>query len=131
MFIFKLLIHPSYIFCCSSVFKRIFRSCLAAVSEKNGPQTQNQQKSSPPHSTSPHSGLLGNLSTTASSTATSASSGAPVASGSSSPEAISADEQTQTAVHLVAAANIALQHHQPVQLHLLQQGGDCHNDPGR
>ncbi|XP_037729934.1 serine/threonine-protein phosphatase 4 regulatory subunit 3 isoform X2 [Drosophila subpulchrella] len=92
-----------------------YSNVMKSVSEKNGPQTQNQQKSSPPHSTSPHSGLLGNLSTTASSTATSASSGAPVASGSSSPEAISADEQTQTAVHLVAAANIALQHHQQQQ----------------
>ncbi|XP_016969724.1 serine/threonine-protein phosphatase 4 regulatory subunit 3 isoform X1 [Drosophila rhopaloa] len=92
-----------------------YNSVMKSVSEKNGPQTQNQQKSSPPHSTSPHTGLLGSLNTTASSTATSASSGAPVASGSSSPESISADEQTQAAVHLAAAANIALQHHQQQQ----------------
>ncbi|XP_017001328.2 serine/threonine-protein phosphatase 4 regulatory subunit 3 isoform X1 [Drosophila takahashii] len=98
-----------------------YNNVMKSVSEKNGPQTQNQQKSSPPHSTSPHSGLLGNLSSTASSTATSASSGAPVASGSSSPEAISADEQTQAAVHLAAAANIALQHHQQQQQQQQQQ----------
>ncbi|KAH8243976.1 hypothetical protein KR032_011880 [Drosophila birchii] len=95
-----------------------YSNVIKSVSEKNGPQSQNQQKSSPPHSTSPHSGgLLGNLNTTATSTATSsASSGAPVASGSSSPEAASmVDEQTQAAVHLAAAANIALQHHQQQQ----------------
>ncbi|KAH8281115.1 hypothetical protein KR054_011736 [Drosophila jambulina] len=101
-----------------------YSNVIKSVSEKNGPQSQNQQKSSPPHSTSPHSGgLLGNLNATATSTATSSvSSGAPVASGSSSPEAASmVDEQTQAAVHLAAAANIALQHHQQQQQQQQQQ----------
>ncbi|KAH8406985.1 hypothetical protein KR222_003336 [Zaprionus bogoriensis] len=96
-----------------------YNNVMKSVSEKNGPQTQNQaqqQKSSPPHSTSPHGGgLLGNLNPTSTATATSVS--APAASGSSSPEAASSvDEQTQAAVQLAAAANIALQ-----QQHSFQQ----------